>query len=65
MTNNQNKELRTAFYKMIIFCTIFYGLLTLVILSDSDEKHIFMVVVVLGYLVSVSYLIYNIIKTYK
>lgn len=64
MTDNQNKELRTAYYKMITFCTLFYGALTFIIITDTKEKHVFMFAVALGYFVSVGFLITNIIKTY-
>lgn len=64
MTDNQNKELRTAYYKMIVFCTLFYGALTAIVLTDTKEKHVFMFVVALGYFVSIGFLITQIIKTY-
>lgn len=64
MTDNQNKELRTDYYKMIVFCTLFYGALTAIVLTDAKEKHVFMFAVALGYFVSVGFLITKIIKTY-
>lgn len=64
MTENQKRELRTAYYKMMIICTLFYGAFALMVLSDTEDKHVFITLVTLGYFVSMVFLIVQTIKTY-
>lgn len=66
MTDNQKRELRTSFLKMIAFCTMIYGALTgLILLENSPDEIVFIWLVVVGYVVSLIMLLYQIYKTYK
>lgn len=64
MTENNKKELRIAFLKMILWCTIVYGAIAFCVFSEKDGLY-FLWMVGFGYFISVGFLVCNIIRTYK
>jgi len=64
MTENNKKELRIAFFKMILWCTVLYGAFGLCVFIEKDALS-FLWLVGFGYLISVGFLVSIIIGTYK